>query len=229
MVQYRGRLMPLVPFEPGFGLPSEGRKPVLVFADGERTMGLIVDEIVDIVEQHMKVELSTGAPGIMGSAIIAGKATDVIDAAYYLTQAHHDWFGARGEALEEKAQERILLVDDSPFFRNMLTPLLSVAGYEVTTAESADQALALHDSGAEFDVIVSDIELPGMSGFELAQAVRGTSRWKEVPIVALSSHSTPRDVERGRSAGFTDYVAKLDRNALLGALTQSLANLKGAA
>jgi two-component system chemotaxis sensor kinase CheA len=230
VVQYRGKLMPLVPIDPGFMLGQEGRQPVLVFADGERSMGLIVDEIVDIVEEKLVVQLTAERPGLMGSAIIAGKATEVVDAGFFLTQAYKDWFGSSqgSDAFEEEKSQRVLLVDDSPFFRNLLTPLLSVAGYDVTAVENAQEALALCEAGEDFDVIVSDIEMPGMSGFDFAEAVRRGSRWQAVPLVALSSHATPRDLDRGRQAGFTDYVAKFDRDALLYTLQQTLSEQKGA-
>jgi two-component system chemotaxis sensor kinase CheA len=223
MVQYRGRLMPLVPMEPGLRLAKEGRQPVLVFADGERTMGLVVDEIIDIVEDKLNVELRSESAGVMGSAIISGKATEVIDAGYYLTLAFKDWFGSgMREQLEDMQRSRVLLVDDSPFFRNLLTPLLSVAGYDVTTVESAAEALGLCEAGEDFDVIVSDIEMPGMSGLEFAERVRGGDRWGGTPMVALSSHTSQRDLERGRDAGFSDYVAKFDRDALLVSLSRTL-------
>ncbi|MFD1625450.1 chemotaxis protein CheW [Azospirillum griseum] len=230
MVQYRGKLMPLVPIDPNFMLGTEGRQPVLVFADGDRSMGLIVDEIVDIVEEKLNVQLAADRPGLMGSAIIAGKATEVIDAGFFLTQAYKDWFGSGGnDGYEEEKLQRVLLVDDSPFFRNLLTPLLSVAGYDVTAVENANDALALCEAGEDFDVIVSDIEMPGMSGFDFAETVRHGSRWQRVPMVALSSHASPRDLDRGRIAGFNDYVAKFDRDALLFALQQTLTEHKGAA
>ena len=230
VVQYRGKLMPLVPIDSGWEFKREGRQPVLVFADGDRSMGLIVDEIVDIVEDRLQVELAAERPGMMGSAIIAGKATDLIDAGFFLTQAYGDWFGSSArDAYEEEKAHRVLLVDDSPFFRNLLTPLLTVAGYQVTTVQSANEALNLCEAGEDFDVIVSDIEMPGMSGFEFAQAIRGDTRWHSTPLVALSSHASPRDLDRGRQAGFTDYVAKFDRDALLFTLSQTLSETKGAA
>ncbi|PWC97541.1 chemotaxis protein CheW [Azospirillum sp. TSO5] len=230
VVQYRGKLMPLVPINPNFVIANEGRQPVLVFADGDRSMGLIVDEIVDIVEEKLNVQLAAERPGLMGSAIIAGKATEVIDAGFFLTQAYKDWFGSSAqEGFEEEKLQRVLLVDDSPFFRNLLTPLLSVAGYDVTAVENAGDALALCEAGEDFDVIVSDIEMPGMSGFDFAEAVRHGSRWQRVPMVALSSHASARDLDRGRIAGFNDYVAKFDRDALLFALQQTLTEQKGAA
>lgn len=231
VVQYRGKLMPLVPIDPGFMLGGDGRQPVLVFADGDRSMGLIVDEIVDIVEEKLVVQLTADRPGLMGSAIIAGKATDVIDAGFFLTQAYKDWFGsASSESYDDEDRApRVLLVDDSPFFRNLLTPLLSVAGYDVTAVENAQDALAMCEAGDDFDVIVSDIEMPGMSGFEFAETVRRGSRWSHLPLIALSSHAAPRDLDRGRNAGFTDYVAKFDRDALLYTLQQMLSEQRGAA
>ena len=231
VVQYRGKLMPLVPIDPGFMLGGDGRQPVLVFADGDRSMGLIVDEIVDIVEEKLVVQLTADRPGLMGSAIIAGKATDVIDAGFFLTQAYKDWFGsASSESYDDEDRApRVLLVDDSPFFRNLLTPLLSVAGYDVTAVENAADALAMCEAGDDFDVIVSDIEMPGKSGFEFAETVRRGSRWSNLPLIALSSHAAPRDLDRGRNAGFSDYVAKFDRDALLYTLQQMLSEQRGAA
>ena len=231
MVQYRGHLMPLVAIDGSTHFRDEGRQPVLVFSDRDHTMGLVVDEIVDIVEDRLKVELTADNPGVIGTAVIAGKATTIIDAGYYLPQAFGDWFG-RGDkefGNDEHSQPRILLVDDSPFFRNLLTPLLGVAGYEVTAVEGPDRALQLREQGHDYDMIISDIEMPGMSGFEFAQAVRADGRWQATPMIALSSHATEKDFERGRQVGFNDYVAKFDRDSLLATIATTLAAIKGAA
>lgn len=104
-----------------------------------------------------------------------------------------------------------------------------MAGYNVTTVESADEALALRDSGANFDVIISDIEMPGMDGFSFAQSVKSEGPWQEIPMVALSAHATPSDIQRGRAAGFEDYVAKFDREAILSSLSETLSTMRGAA
>ncbi|HEX7969534.1 MAG TPA: response regulator, partial [Stellaceae bacterium] len=163
------------------------------------------------------------------------KATDVVDAGHYLTQVYSDWFGTPddGEFVDERQlvngkNRRLLLVDDSPFFRNMLTPLLAAAGYQVTTAESGDHALRMCEAGEDFDIIVSDIEMPGMNGFEFATVVKNDSRWQGTPLVALSSHATQKDIDRGRAAGFRDYVAKFDRDGLLTTLSEAI-NDRGAA
>lgn len=224
MVQYRGKLMPLIVLDATRSLQGEGVVPVLVFSDEARSMGLVVNEIIDIVEDHVNIELVTDRPGVLGSAIISGRATDIVDAGYYLVQAFGDWFGSatRSQISTRSRARRVLLVDDSPFFRNLLTPLLSVAGYDVTAVNAADQALKLAEKGVDFDVIVSDIEMPGMDGFEFARTVRKHARWGQVPLIALSSHTGPNELAQGREAGFNDYVPKFDRDALVQTLNDSL-------
>ncbi|MBT7943009.1 MAG: response regulator, partial [Alphaproteobacteria bacterium] len=167
MVQYRGHLMPLIACDPGHEFKTEGRQPVLVFTEGNRSLGLAVDEIVDIVEDRLKIELASDLPGLIGSAVIDGKATDLVDAGHYLTLGFADWFGSSTKDAYRGSDgvKRALLVDDSPFFRNLLSPLLSVAGWEVTTVEAASEALEMRELGSNFDVIISDIEMPEMDGF----------------------------------------------------------------
>ncbi len=239
VVQYRGQLMPLIPYDSSFNVEeakakaeqADGRRsfPVLVFADGAHQMGLIVDEIVDIVEQAMHVDLAGEDKGVLGSAIIADRATDVVDAGHYLTMAFQDWFSADRENQGGGERREVLLVDDSPFFRNMITPMLGIAGFEVTTVASADEAMKLCEQGQMFDVIVSDIEMPGTTGFQFAEMVQASSAWANTPIVALSSHASPSHIERGRSVGFADYVSKSDRDAIVMALNETMSDLKGAA
>lgn len=228
MVQYRGHIMPLVPFNPGHAWADEGRQPTIVFTEGDRSMGLVVDDIIDIVEDRISVELKADEPGLVGTAVVAGKATDVIDTAYYLTRAFSDWFGRPGGSGKTRAGEgrkgqRLLLIDDSPFFRNLMRPQLSVAGYDVVTVEDAAAALKLRDEGAEFDAIISDIEMPGMSGYDLARELRAQGPWSALPLIALSTHAGERDMAEGMAAGFNEYVAKFNRDALVATVDQAIA------
>jgi two-component system chemotaxis sensor kinase CheA len=84
-------------------------------------------------------------------------------------------------------------------------------------------------AGRTFDVVVSDIEMPGMNGFDFAEAVRSDSHHHKVPIIALSSLTTEAALERGRQAGFDDYVAKFDRPGLIAALKEAKPVLEAAA
>ena len=179
----------------------------------------VVDEIIDIVEDRLDVEVGSERPGILGSAVIKGKATEVIDIGHFLPQAFEDWF-RRKEISAEALTRSLLFVDDAPFFRNMLGPVLKAAGYKVTVCASANEALQMLDEGKRIDVIVSDIEMPEMNGFEFAEAVKRSPRLRHIPILALSSMCTPASIERGRQAGFDDYIAKFDRPGLIAALKE---------
>jgi two-component system chemotaxis sensor kinase CheA len=232
VVQYRGQLMPLIPMgnEYGMAQEKEGRQPVLVFADRDHAMGLMVDEIVDIVEAKLTVDLAAEQPGRIGSAIIAGQATEIVDAGYYLSQAFKDWFGStEQDHVESGKKRRVLLVDDSAFFRNLLAPQLTAAGFQVIAMDSADKALSLCEAGEQFDLIISDIEMPGMNGYEFCESVKKNALWQQTPIIALSSHASPKDIARGRQVGFDDYVAKYDREGLVHTMNETLSELKGAA
>jgi two-component system chemotaxis sensor kinase CheA len=222
VTQYRGKLMPLVSLSGSID-ETKPRQPLLVFTDRDRSMGLMVDEIIDVVEDRLNIELSGARPGMLGTAVIAGHATDVLDTGYWLTQAWQDWFRFNPKNEVTGNPRRVLVVEDSAFFRQLIMPTLGAAGFQVAAAASAAEALRLRDSGAMFDAIVSDIEMPEMDGLQFAAAVRAEGPWSHLPMIALTGHAEPRDIEAGRDAGFTDYVAKFQREALVASLMQCLA------
>lgn len=86
----------------------------------------------------------------MGSAVVRGQATEIIDIGHFLPLAFEDWF-RRKELRSEALTRTLLYVDDAPFFRNMLTPVLKAAGFDVTTVGSAEQALDILRKGQLFD------------------------------------------------------------------------------
>jgi two-component system chemotaxis sensor kinase CheA len=227
MVQYREQLMPLVQMN-GVEIRAAGAQPILVFADDGRSMGLVVDEIVDIVEERLNIEVAGAQDGILGSAVIKGQATEVIDIGHFLPMAFADWF-SRKEMRPSAGSQSVLLVDDSAFFRNMLAPVLKAAGYRVRVAPNAQEGLAALRSGQSFDVVLTDIEMPDMNGFEFAESIRSDAHLSQMPIIGLSALVSPAAIERGRQAGFHDYVAKFDRPGLIAALKEQTAEMARAA
>jgi two-component system, chemotaxis family, sensor kinase CheA len=227
MVQYREQLMPLVQMD-GVEIRTGGAQPILVFADDGRSMGLVVDEIVDIVEERLNIEVAGAQSGILGSAVIKSQATEVIDVGHFLPMAFADWFSRR-EMRPSAASQSVLLVDDSAFFRNMLAPVLKAAGYRVRVAPNAQEGLAVLRSGQAFDVVLTDIEMPDMNGFEFAESIRSDAHLSQMPIIGLSALVSPAAIERGRQAGFHDYVAKFDRPGLIAALKEQTAEMAHAA
>jgi two-component system chemotaxis sensor kinase CheA len=110
----------------------------------------------------------------------------------------------------------------------MLAPVLKAAGYKVRTAPTAQEGLAALRSQT-FDVVLTDIEMPDMNGFEFAEIIRSDHNLSQLPIIALSAMVSPAAIERGRQAGFHDYVAKFDRPGLIAALKEQTADIRKAA
>jgi two-component system chemotaxis sensor kinase CheA len=228
LVQYRGRLMPLVPLDPAWHVSAAPQRiPVLVFGEQGRSLGLVVDAIIDVVEEPLAIDPAGCRPGFLGSAVLAGRVTELIDTAWWLGQTGEDWFGSQKgragpNAVGLPLGTRLLLLEDSAFFRNLVVPSLSAAGFTVTAVPTAAAALRLREAGAEFDVIVSDIAMPGMDGLSFAREVRSDGPWQDLPLIALSANAAPADIARGRDAGFTDFCGKYDRAALLRSLQECL-------
>jgi two-component system chemotaxis sensor kinase CheA len=242
LTQYRGKLMPLIPIDPVAANDSKqpfgsarhlststaiaGSCPVLVFIDRGRSVGLIVDEIIDVVEEQLQIEMTADRPGMLGIAVIAGRATDVIDTAHWLTRAHKDWFATR--PAPSGRQKQLLVVEDDQFFRQMVIPVLAAADYAVTAAADGEHALRLREAGARFDAIISDIDMPTMDGIEFARRVRTGGIWTNVPLIALTGLDAQDCGQKARDAGFTDHVLKHDRVALLSALQRHFSVLAAA-
>ena len=206
---------------------SGATQKVLVFSDEDHTMGLMVDEILDITDAHVEKELDGARPGVIGSAIVAGRATELVDPTFFLQQAFPAWFSTPHSTAIQPHGKRILAIDDSSFFLNLLKPLLGVAGYQVTAVSSGREGLSLCNDGATFDAIISDIEMPDMSGYEFAAALRHDPRFRETPVLALSSSADALQIARGLENGFDEFIAKGDREAILSALTRQFTSHVG--
>jgi two-component system CheB/CheR fusion protein len=118
-------------------------------------------------------------------------------------------------------KRRALVVDDSPDVADMLTIVLRQEGYEVETAYSASQALMAAFT-RRFDVIVSDIGMPGMDGYELARRLRELPEYRATPMVAVTGFASYDDRERSLGEGFTAHLSKpVDPATLTRALSGS--------
>ena len=219
LVQYRGTLLPVIPAAPGLDVPARDPRPVIVFRDGDRAMGLAVDAIRDIVDTELRLDRRSADPSLMGVAVVAGRAAEVLDVHHYLRQAREDWFAARPpdahDADAPAPGSRVLLVDDSSFFRGLVAPVVRSAGHHVVTSGDGSEAIARLEAGERFDLILSDIDMPEVSGFELARRVRAHDAWRHTPMVALTGRGTPADEAHGRACGFDAFMTKFDREAVL--------------
>jgi two-component system CheB/CheR fusion protein len=110
---------------------------------------------------------------------------------------------------------RVLIVDDTEDITNMLRLLLTEAGYDVVIAFSAPQALAAAQNEF-FDLVISDIAMPAVSGYELAAQLRALPQYKRVPLIALTGFAEYDDKGDALASGFTEFIRKpVDTEAFL--------------
>ena len=221
-VQYREKLMPLVTLD-NEAVPDKGRFPVLVFSDNQHSMGLIVQEINDIVEERLEVQMTTNTPGVVGSTIINGEATDIIDPEFYWKAAFTEQLGhdlyINSISKKETTFHKVLLVDANDVYRDLVVPYLSASGHRVTSVNSVEEAQELLQRQIKFDAIVADIDSFGEEIFSFTSKVRESRGiWATLPILAVTTSVHSIDTEAGYIAGFTDFIVKSDKRALIQSL-----------
>jgi two-component system chemotaxis sensor kinase CheA len=221
VVQYRGELMRLVTL-PGSEFPRgvSGLIPVIVFHYDSKIVGLAVEVIADIVTASTSIKLSSAQQQYLGSMVIAGKTTDVVDVGFILKEIAGDVTHMIA-ALDRVDGVELLMAEDSVFFRNMAEPFLRALGYRVTSAADGAAALELLQRRT-FDVIVTDIEMPEMDGYELAQHIRRDARHQSVPIIGFSSTASDLARQKALHCGMQDMILKTNREALALALANYL-------
>ncbi|WP_201859684.1 hybrid sensor histidine kinase/response regulator [Microvirga soli] len=226
VVQYRGRLMPLVSCDEELTIKREGMQSLLVFSDGDVSMGLAVAEIVDIVEDKLDIELLAERSDLVGSAVVRGRTTEIVNVAHYLPMVLETWSRKERKGGSERS---LLLVDSSTFFRDMLVPVLKASGYRVQTASTAQEAVRLLSNGLHIDVVVTDLELSGHSGFALVASLRADPHHSTTPVIGLTVKPDPQQIALARKLHISEIVSKIDRRGLLSALAELNGTLEEAA
>jgi len=102
---------------------------------------------------------------------------------------------------------RLLVVEDNELNRDMLSRRLSRAGYTIDLAQDGEQALESMRT-CKPDLVLLDMNLPVLDGWEVCRAARAESRLRELPIIALTAHAMQEDRERAMQAGCDDYATK---------------------
>ena len=222
VIQYRDDLMRLTRLD-GNPLATEGKCEVIVFTYDNKTIGLVVDEILDIVEAPMKIKMSSDVEAYLGSQVIDGKTTDVVDVGYLLRDLIDDQSLSELEAEHRPDREvRLMVVEDSMFFRRLTVSFLENLGYQVTSFGWASEALESLRNGDKYDIIVTDIEMPEMNGFQFSEKVRNDSAFDSIPIFAFTSTVNQQFIERGESVGINKFVLKTDRELLVQTISAAL-------
>jgi two-component system chemotaxis sensor kinase CheA len=232
VIKYRGGTLPVFALDQATNVASldlTGELIVIVFLMAGHEIGLLAKPPVDAIETEVSIDSFTlKQPGISGSAVIGENTTLIVDIYELIQTVQPEWFAVRGsiEVADDAGDvgvPHVLLVEDSDFFRGQVRKFIEDDGYTVETAEDGLVAWNMLDADpAKFDLVVTDIEMPNMDGFALAQAIRQDKRFSLTPIIALTSLAGDEDVARGRAVGIDDYQVKLDKERLLQAIYEWL-------
>lgn len=220
-MQYRGASLPLVtlsdaaqvrPIEEGSGLA------VIVSNVHGHEVGLLGAMPVDVIESRSAIDQRTHRQkGIAGSTIIRDKTVLLTDIYELVEAVYPEWGKAQAmEATNKKeAAITVLLAEDSDFFRTQVRRFLEEDGYSVLAAPDGEAAWELLVKNIDkIQAVVTDIEMPRLSGLGLTQRIRSDPRVASLPIIALTSLAGDEDIARGKAIGITDYQIKLDRDKL---------------
>jgi two-component system sensor histidine kinase and response regulator WspE len=211
-VEFNGAHVPVVALGPLLGLSSRplpsGAVPVLLCGG----LAFAVDQLVDEVELPVRrLDPRLGKiPGVSAASLDEdGLPLLILDVEDLIQTALGRPASTGGEVGGESSAPHILVVDDSHTVREMERRLLVRAGYQVTTAQNGQEAwnlLRLND----YDLLISDIDMPQMNGIELVTKVRANARLARMPVIILSYKGRDEDRRRGLDAGADFYLTKGD-------------------
>jgi two-component system, chemotaxis family, sensor kinase CheA len=195
---------------------------VIVFKIASRLVGLLAIGPIDALEIATEIDgVTLRQTGIMGSVIISKHTTMLINVFEIVQTLYPEWFegqevfeGVKGS--ENTAPPTILIAEDSNFFRNQVKGYMTEAGYNVIEGEDGQIAWdLLQQNAGSVSMVVTDIEMPNMNGFELTQTIRSDPRFSRMPVVALTTLAGEEDVARGKAVGIDEYHIKLDKERLM--------------
>jgi len=216
IIIYRNQVVPIIRLEnylPLKEVPLQENYNILFFTERGKTCGILCTNIVGTLETTLEIEEGIYThPGILGHRIIDGRTTLFIDIYKIIEMYDPDWFIVKVE--KESVVKRILLAEDSPFFRSMIKNYLTGAGYEVEATENGKEALNKLAS-EKFDLIITDLEMPEIDGFELIKEIRANPDYKNIPIIVVTSLAGEDIRRKVFDIGANSYEVKLNREKLL--------------
>lgn len=223
VMQYRGGSLPLVSIDEVAmvnPLSEQDDLLVIVFNLSGKDIGLLAIGPIDAIEVATDIDdVTLKQTGIMGSAIIGGLTTMLVDIFEIVQTINPDWFvdySLPEAAAEDGFVPTILIVEDSNFFRNQVRGYMEEAGFNVLEGEDGVEALkVLEQHVDEISMVVTDIEMPNMDGFELTEKIKSDPRLGHLPVIALTTLAGEEDIARGKSAGIDEYHVKLDKERLM--------------
>jgi len=189
----------------------------------QRPVGLLASELIDIETISVKLNVESYIEdGLLGTTIVRGHITLFTDIYRLVEKADPEWFtDRRKKTPPPEAAKQILLVEDASFFRQLVKGYLESDGYRIITAENGKEGLD-HMNHNVFDMIVSDLEMPVMDGWNFLKSVRQKKEWQNIPAIALTALDTEKDRNAAVKCGYNRYEIKIDREQFLTSVAELL-------
>jgi two-component system chemotaxis sensor kinase CheA len=182
-------------------------------------IGILIEKIDDttFVDVYLESEGLKGH-GILGTTVINDNIINIINMYELFELIDMQKNNTQENKIKKKEKSNmakiVLLVEDTPFYLKLAKDYIASEGYKVITATNGIEALEVLDKN-KVDVIVSDIQMPLMDGLELVNTIKNSTKYKHLPMIALTSLMTEEEKNIGISAGFDVYLSKLNKNELL--------------
>lgn len=228
VVRYRGGILRILCLNELLGYPqsTEIREitQVIVTKFGNQIVGLEVDQIIDVLSTRDPLaESFSENVYIEGNLVTASEIIVVLDVENIVSQT----LQKRGQIKVLNTKPRILLVEDTDSIRNLIAQNLRDEGWDVEVAiDGIDGLKRIAELRCGIDLIVSDIEMPRMNGFEFAQKVRGIAQLKDTPMIAFTTKNSAKDIQEAKSAGFSSFLEKGKGKLLPLLVTECLSSQK---
>ena len=225
MLQYRDGALPLLSLDEAITLNATDETDflhVIVFSVYGREVGLLAPHLDDIAECDLTCLSETSScDGVAGVAVVKDRTTRIIDIYGVTELARPEWFeksdGTSGDS--EARTCNLLVAEDSKFFRNFLVTTLVEEGHKVEAFEDGQEAWDFFQStDQEFDLLLTDLEMPRMDGFALTRLVRAHDENADIPIIVLTSLADQSAVDRCYEVGATEHQVKMNKPDLLAAI-----------
>ncbi|MBU1701236.1 MAG: chemotaxis protein CheW [Candidatus Eisenbacteria bacterium] len=216
----------LLPVEPPAERPSTFF--IIVPKLVKRPMGIIATKVEDILHTNATIDsANVSGPGILGSAVLSGRLAVLLDIYGLLEAAEPEKPHSIDEVDSSMLHgKRVLLAEDAAFFRSLESEYLKSFGCLVETANDGSEAWEKLSRGS-YDLLVTDLHMPKMDGFELTQRVRTSETLKSMPVVAVTALTSEKNREKGEGAGVDIYELKLDKDGLRRSLIKALQMRQG--
>lgn len=228
VMKYRGGSLSLISIDQVAQVKPLAEKEdllVIVVVIAGKEIGLLAIGPVDAMDVTIEIDGATlKQPGIMGSAVIAEHTTQMVDMYGLVEALNPDWF-IEQEAVQtsDGGALTVLIVEDSNFFRNQVKGFIEDSGYNVIDAEDGMVAWDLLEEHAdEISLVVTDIEMPNMNGFELTKKIKADERFSHLQVIALTTLAGEGDIAKGKEVGIDDYQIKMDRENLMESIRNAL-------